>query len=433
MDLRERIGRARPAAGVVQDSDGPPGARLSVVFVLNSLGPSGTERSIAAMLPEFPRQGIAPLVICLERKGNEFEQEVQQRGTEVRFLPQGVPTWQRVQALRRIIKAERPALIHTMLFDANMAGRLAALGTGVPVLTSVVNTSYAPVRVQNDPNLVAWKHRLVQAVDAVTSRLLTTHFHAVTAGVKEAAAEDLWIAPERITVVERGRSADHLGAPGAQRRQRVRKGLGLGAEDEVVLNVGRQEYQKGQVYLLEAMRLLASERPRLVLLVAGREGAATSDLEEFLETHPALQPRVRFLGHRDDVPDLLAAADVFAFPSLFEGTGGAVIEAMAMGLPVVTSDIATMREVVGGEQAALLAAPRTPEAFAEAIRRLLDNPERAQELGRRARVRFQERFTLERSVRRMADLYRRVARNGVRTSAAVQEGDEDARTDAKPA
>ena len=104
-------------------------------------------------------------------------------------------------------------------------------------------------------------------------------------------------------------------------------------------------YAKGQRYLLEAMEILVPTRPRLVLLVAGRLGDMSRELER-LRDRPGLRGQVHLLGHPDDVPEILAAADLFVFPSLYEGLPGAVIEAMALGLPVIASRIEPVREIV---------------------------------------------------------------------------------------
>ena len=121
---------------------------------------------------------------------------------------------------------------------------------------------------------------------------------------------------------------------------------------------------------------------------------------------------MRFLGHRDDAPEVLAAADVFVFPSLYEGLGGALIEAMALGLPIVASDLPAIREVVEPGSNALLVEPGSPADLADAIVALADDPERRRRMGARSRAIFEDRFTLERSARRMLDLFERVATDG---------------------
>ena len=381
-----------------------PGVR--VLYVINGLGTGGSERSLAEMLPGLRAAGVEPVIACLFRRTEGVHEAVEAQGFDVRLLPG--PGWaRRARALRRLVRATAPDLVHTAIFESDTLGRWAARRTAVPVLTSLVNTSYGPAR-RADPNVPAWRLQVVRAVDGWTARHLTAHFHAVTAAVKAAAVEALHIRADQITVVERGRDPERLGRATPERRARVRAALELHEDDEVILNVGRQEYQKAQRDLLDAFALVAPRRPRAVLFVAGREGNASAELARQHASSPVAD-RIRFLGHRDDVPDLLAAADVFAFPSLYEGTGGAAIEAMALGLPIVTSDIDAMREVVDDGRNALLAPPRAPRPLADAITALLDDPARRLAFGTRSRELFETRFTLERSTRAMVELYGRVS------------------------
>ena len=381
---------------------------LRVLFVINGLGTGGAERSLVEMLPIFVREGVEPIVATLRRRSEGVEGWVRSEGYDVRLVD-GARWPARLRGVRKVIRSERPDLVHTTIFEADVAGRIAAWGTGVPVLTSLVNTTYTKERLA-DPHVGRIKLSAVRLIDAWTSRHLTKHFHAITNAVKDAGVSSLGIPPQRITVIERGRDPVRLGAPSRTRRRDARRRLGIGESAEVLLNVGRQEYQKGQRFLLKAVASLAGSRPRTVLLIAGRKGHASAELREL---HEALDlgDRVRFLGHRDDVPELMAAADVFVFPSLYEGLGGAVIEAMALGLPVVASDLPALREVVEHGRSGLLVPPRSPQAIADAVAAVLDAPDRAQSMGARGRTIFEERFTLERSALRMVALYRSVARN----------------------
>ncbi|KAA0231862.1 glycosyltransferase [candidate division KSB1 bacterium] len=378
--------------------------RLKILFVIDSLGGGGTERSLAELLPFLIQAGFMPIIACFyHREG--VESEIIRQGIDVRFLKgKGLFIWAR--QLRQLIKGERPDIVHTMLSDANLAGRLAAMGSPAVVISSLVNTPYLPVRFQ-DPRINVLKFRLVQLADALTSHLLTTHFHAVSQAAKDAAVSSLRLSPERITVVERGRDPNRLGLPDAERRLQARQRLQLAEQDEVIVNVGSHEYQKGQKYLLEAFAALSSAHPRLVLLVAGRHGNLTSELEN-LKNHLGLNGQVRFLGHRQDVAEILAAADLFVFPSLYEGLPGAVLEAMALGLPIVASDIAPVREVVEENRNAVLVPPASSSGLAEAIAKLLADRGKALAYGRHSRKIFETRFTLQQSASRMIELYHQV-------------------------
>lgn len=172
----------------------------------------------------------------------------------------------------------------------------------------------------------------------------------------------------------------------------------------MIVNVGRQEFQKGQLDLLRAMDSLARRRPRLVLVQAGRRGHATGELESFVR-RAGLADRVHFLGHRDDIPDVLAAADVFAFPSHYEGLGGAVIEAMALGLPIVATAVPALLEVVKPDENALVVSPGDIGLLADALGVLLDDAGRRTSFGVRSREIFLEQFTLETTAVRTLKFY----------------------------
>ena len=353
------------------------------------------------MLPLLARRGIEPTVVCLERSSDGVEADVVAAGLDLRFL-RGGALLRRPLELRRIISAERPDVVHTVIFESDLTGRIAALGTPAKVVTSLVNTSYDRAR-RADPRVPRAKLAAVRRIDSWTARLLTDRFHAVSESVKRSCAAELRIPAGRITVIERGRDGTRLGAPSAERRRAARASLGVAGPDEVVVNVARHEFQKGLSHLVDAIGLLR-DRPRLVLLQAGRRGHTSAELADRAR-RTGTGDRIRFLGYRDDIPELLAAADLFVFPSIYEGLGGALIEAMALGLPIVASDIAAMREVLEPNRNAVLVEPGDAAGLAAAISALLDDPARRLAFGARSRAIFEERFGLERSVARLVELY----------------------------
>jgi glycosyltransferase involved in cell wall biosynthesis len=380
---------------------------VKVLLVIDGLGTGGAERSLAELLPRLAEARIEPTVVCLRRRREGIEDDVVAAGFGVRFLT-GSNLATRIVELRRIIERERPDLVHTSLVQASILGRLAAVRHSVPVLTSLTSTPYASVRLR-DPMVRRLPFAAIRTIDGWSARHLTDHFHAISQTVRTAAIRSLGIPPERITVIPRGRDPERLGAPGRTRRGRVRRRLGLRPDDEIVITVGRQEFLKGHRFLLEAAEMLGRSRPRLVVLVAGRRGTASDRLAR-LHRRPGVGDVVRVLGYRDDVPDLLAASDLFVFPSLSEGLGGALIEAMALGLPIVASDVDAIREVVEPERNALLVRPGSTLELAGAVEALLDDPERRGVFGVRSRWIFEERFTIDRSAQRMIELYGRIAR-----------------------
>ena len=378
-------------------------AGLKILFVIDALGVGGAERSLADMLPGLARANIDARVVYFHRREANLEALFRARGADLHFLNRRTLAG-RVVALRRMIRSERPDVVHTTLFESNLIGRLASIGESPLVVTSLVNTPYDSIRRQN-ADVHPLKLATVRLIDGLTSRYLTHHFHAISEAVKSAAVETLHLAPERITTIERGRES--ASSPTMAQRHAARLRLGLSDADEVIVNVGRQEYQKGQRYLIDAMASVVQRRPHAVLLIAGRAGYQSATLEQ-TQSRIGLGSRVRLLGHRDDVPDVLACADVFVFPSLYEGLGGSLIEAMACGLPVVASRIPATQCVVEETRNALLVERGSVAPLADALVDLLADAPRRAAFGQRSREIFEERFTLDRCTARMVDFYQRL-------------------------
>jgi glycosyltransferase involved in cell wall biosynthesis len=378
---------------------------VRTVSVIDGLGFGGAERSLAELLPGLREAGIDTIVVCLRRREGGVEPDVISQGFDVRFLPPGKGA--RLRTLRALLRSIDPALVHTSLVEASLVGRFAAARTGVPVLSSLVSQSYTSAR-RSDPHVHRAAVAGVRSIDRWSARHLTTHLHAITHAVKDWAVEALRLPADRITVVERGRDPRRLGEPSPARRVAARERLQLPLDAEVLVAVGRQEYAKGHRFLVEAMETVTRTRPAATLLMAGRPGAETPHLRALAE-RLELGSSIRFLGYRDDLPDVLAASDVFVFPSLWEGLGGAVIEAMALGVPIVASDLPPVVEVVEQGRCALLVPPGSIAPLAQAIASVLEDPARARRLGEQGRDIFQRRFTLARSTQGMVELFRTVA------------------------
>jgi glycosyltransferase involved in cell wall biosynthesis len=379
------------------------------LFLINSLLPGGAERSLVELLGPLEARGISPHIVCLEEREIGLQQEVINGGFELTVLKSPhLPG--RLREVRSIIRSENPRLVHTTLFDADIVGRLATIGTGVPVMTTLANTTYDAVRVAGDANLSEFKVNAIKAIDGFTARHFSDHFHAVSSAVKASAVAHLGIDPRKVTVVRRGRDPRRLGVRDDQRRSAVREGLGFDKTTELVLTVGRHEYQKGQSHLLAAFARVSKDRPAAILIVAGRQGNASNHIRSLSE-ELGLGNRVQFLGHRSDVPDLMVAADVFVFPSLWEGLGGVLIEALALEVPIVSSDIDATREVVGEDgSSGILVPPGDVDALAAAIESLLDDPELRRQAVAHSRKRFETEFLLADRSEDLIELMSTVAR-----------------------
>ncbi len=382
---------------------------MRVLQLIDSLAPAGAERSLVALAPHLLARGVDLHVAVLVEREGDLRPQLAEADVPVRSMASpgaGRRAWYARTA--RLVAQLRPDVVHTTVFEADLAGRLAAARHRVPCVSSLVNTAYGR---EESTGLRRSRVLLAQAADIATGRLVT-RWHAVTRHVAEVMGRRLRIPADGIEVIPRGRDPEVLGRRTQERRRGTRERLGLADDVPVVLAVGRLERQKGLDVLLRALPPLLTERPTLRLLVAGRDGAASADLAALRESL-GLTETVTFLGMRDDVADLMVAADVLAFPSRWEGAAGTLLEAMALELPVVTSDLPTLRETVD-ERIALLVPPQDTDRLTGALADVLDDRSPAADRATVARARFEADFTVAAAADRTVDLYRRVAATGRR-------------------
>lgn len=300
-------------------------------------------------------------------------------------------------ALVTLLRRERLDVLHVHTPVAALVGRLAAARAGVP---RVVYTAHGFYFHEHMP---AWKYAVFVALEWIGGRLTDVLF---TQSQEDAAtARRLGLC--RTGIVEAiGNGSDpalfHPVPAGDPERARLRRALGAADGDVVIVAVGRLVAEKGYPELLAAMRWVQAS-----LWVVGER--LTSDhadpIQEAMaevERDPVLARRVRFLGYRADVPELLRAADVFVLASHREGMPRSIIEAMLTGLPVVSTNIRGAREEVVEGETGFLVPVREPRALAGALQRLAADTTLRQKLGaagrQRAEALYDEAKVVERQL-----------------------------------
>lgn len=373
---------------------------LRLLYLIDSLVPGGAEHALLSHAAPLVRRGVRLDVAYLKERSG-LQGKLEEAGATVLSLDGagGYAGW--LLRFVSLVRERRPQLVHTTLFDANVVGRLGAALTRTPVVSSMVNVQYGAEQ-RRAPNLKSWKVQGARLLDAATARQVA-RFHAVTTAVADEMAARLHVPRHQVEVIHRGRDPELLGHRSQERRALVRQGLGVDVDTPLLLAAARHEHQKGLDILCEALPLVQARVP-VTTVIAGREGNQTPRLREALTR---LGSSVRLLGNRDDVPDLLCAADVFVLPSRWEGIAGILLEAMALQAPIVASDLPGVREVLLGSEHAHLVPPQDPGRLADAIVDTLEDPRAASARAARARDRFLEHFTIDRVTDQMMSFYER--------------------------
>jgi glycosyltransferase involved in cell wall biosynthesis/peptidoglycan/xylan/chitin deacetylase (PgdA/CDA1 family) len=377
---------------------------MRVLYFIDSIAPGGAGRSLVAVAPHLVSKGVDLEVAYLVDREPNLREQLQEAGVRV----VGVGGSSRVQWLiqaTRLVRSRSPDIVHTTLFEADLAGRVAGLLGGAPVVSSLVNLAYGPEQLR-DNRLSRWKVEGARLLDAVSCRI-PVRFHAVTREVAQVMGRRLRISKERIDVVPRGRDLAALGTRSPRRRMETRRAAGVGTRELVVLAVGRQEYQKGFDVLLEAFRMVLIDLPNARLFLCGRRGAASRDLDQQAD---GIRQRVTFLGPRDDVPDLLCAADLVVLPSRWEGIGGVLLEAMALETPIIASDLPALREVLDDGECGRLVPVDQPQALSRAIVGALSGDRETMARVQMGRRRFEQVYTADRVAGQMLRFYELAAR-----------------------
>jgi len=370
----------------------------------------GAEEALVDLLRFVDRDLVEPLLIVAERtdwlRGVALDE-----AQIIRFFPEKEEVLERsreslgdaranlrslwrslglAHQLAGLLRRNRVELVHTNSLKTHVLGGLAAWMARKPLIWDVRDIL--------DPGPA--RNMLLRV-----ARLTRPHIIAMSAAV----GRSLEPAHCPTTVVHGGRSPEHFAqvAPSEE----LRAQLGLTPDNEVIAVIARLTPWKGHMVLLDAFRAAHAERPQARLLVVGAPTFWEESYLGELQQHAAqlgCAEAVRWLGFRDDIPDVLALCDLMVLPSVNEPFGIVIVEAMVAGKPVIANDSGGPPEIVADGVTGLIVQTGQAGPLAEAILKLLSDPERAREMGRRGRERALEHFDIRRSVREIEDLYRQI-------------------------
>jgi len=363
----------------------------SIFFYTDSRVLGGAENAMFMLLGSLDRDEWEPTLLLEDAPEVEpLRERAAEQGVPVRLiepLPLGLHGARRLPRLVRLLRRERPAVFHAHMSSpvACKWGLAAAVMARVPAVVGTVQVgAYEP------PDRSAyWQLRLLARG--------VGRYLAVSREIAAELVERLGWPAERVEVAHNAVDVERV-AVAAPAGLRAR--LGGSETRPLVLTPARLDAQKGHPILLEAI----AELPEALFLFAG-EGPERGSLEA-RAAELGVSERVRFLGRREDIPQLLAACDVFALPSLYEGSSLAVLEAMAAGIPIVSSAIGGTEELIEDGRSGLLVPPGDAKALAAALRRLLGEPGLREQLATRARERVDTGLRREQSADRVQGIYR---------------------------
>jgi glycosyltransferase involved in cell wall biosynthesis len=381
-------------------------SRIRVVYLAHTFKVGGAEEMVLNLVRHLPLERFEPYVCCIQEPG-PIGEEIARTGTPVAALglTPGVRHPFAVAGIRRYLQEAKPAIVHTFLLTASLYGRLAAILARVRVVVGTEVNIYEKKRRAH-----IWAERLLMSgTDCVI---------ASAASVKTFYERQVHADPSKVTVIYNAVDFNQLRITVS--RSELRRTLDIPGDAIVAGTIARLTEQKGHQYLIRAL----SETPgleKLHLLLIG-DGELRGDLERAVGER-GLRERVHFLGARRDLGNLLGAIDLFVLPSLWEGLPLSLVLAMGAGLPVVSTTVAGVPEVVIDGETGLLVPPGDAASLGAAVLRLVTDRAEAEQIGRTGRMSVLPRFGIETYVNSIVGLYDRLlaesdASSGRRRSAS---------------
>ncbi len=353
-----------------------------IVQIIPTLGLGGAERVVLCLAEQLPKSGV-PAITLAHVEGGKMEKDFLERNLPYAVLVREgfLKRWKNFWALRRALIDLKPVWVHTHLFGSDFWGRLAAKSAGVPKIATTEHNLNADFSIWRVLGLKMTKH-------------LADQYIAISEQVKSYLIKNIGVTPKKIKLIYNGLDLKRI----------LRRPSRPPHDIPKLIYVGRLEPQKNPEFLLRVLSTI--KQPwELSVIGTGSLELALKNLAEELK----IAPRVRFLGARQDVPQLLADQDFFLFPSLWEGFGLAVVEAAAAGVPVLASDLPVLRELINNEIATLLPA-NDQAAWAQAIQSALADPRPFLEKAGRAAAADWSRFSEEHMASQYAEIYEDPAR-----------------------
>ena len=376
---------------------------LRVLYILKATGVAGAENHLLTLLPELDPEQFQVEVVILVEPGlsiDEFVGELQSKGVQAQQVPihadidPGL-----IMRLWRIFRRLKPDILHSHLVHADFHGGVAGWLARVPLLVSS--------RHNDDPFRSA-------GITAYLIRLNNRIFHqfvAISKHMRRFSEEVERINPHKIRIVHYG--LDLSTAATVDLRADLHGEFNL-EPGPLLVCVARLVPQKGHIHLLRALARVRGEVPAVRLVLLG-DGTIRADLEQIVRDL-ALQANVCFAGWRTDAARLLGGADIFVLPSLWEGFGLVLLEAMAASLPIVASNVGAIPEIVADNETGLLVRPGAEEALARALIKLLASPALRTQMGARGRRRLEQEFSVSKMVQAIEAVYNQLAlKKGLKT------------------
>lgn len=358
---------------------------IKILYFLNSIVRAGVEEHVLGLLKNIDKSKFEPILVCPQKLIELLREDLKE--LKIKYYAVDIRKWRRLREIVkfiRIIKKERPEIVNSHLFGATKFAAPLAKLCGV---ATVIETAHLRE---------AWRKGIKKAyfIDRIFYRYVD-QIISVSNAVKEYLVSTKKLDAGKITVIYNGVDLEKF------------KKLGDGSPREpspfTIGVIGRLEPQKGHKYFLEAIKLLNGSYPDVKFMVVG-EGSLRSELEE-QSRKLGITNRIEFLGYKKNIENILQEIDLLVLPSLYEGLPLVVLEAGAMGKPVIATNVDGSPEIIIDKETGFIVSVKDSLALKEGIELFLKNRTLVNKFGEKAAARIKKEFDLRKQISKTEELY----------------------------
>ncbi len=366
-----------------------------VIYLIDTLQTGGAEKSILEFSSRFKE--VKSIVCFLQKKDGDLSTEF--RAKNVELIDLSIPSstfwlFHAIKSFNQVLKEHQPDIIHAHLYKSELVARLSKIPKSCILIGAYVNDSYSKERYNEQNFLRNCKLDFIKWIDKLTISK-NDYITTITKTIASSNCSVLNYPIEKTVLIPRGRSKDDF---------RVSTTVFTHGDTFTFIIVARLLFRKGYLELIEAVQILSQQIniPFKVKVVG--DGVDKIAIQKKVDDeHVSIF--FEFLGTRKDVPLLLQSAHVFVLPSHYEGQGGALVEAMFTGLPIICTHIPVFSEQVDDQKEALLFELKSPQKLAKKMRWVIENYSEARLLGVQARIKAEQNYDIDKIAKKTEDFY----------------------------
>ncbi len=356
---------------------------IKICYIIGQLNKGGAERQLYELVKGINREKFNPIVISLGY-GEYWSREIRKLDIPVIELKRKRKDLTIIFKLIKQLKAIRPDIVHGYMFTANFYGRIAAIIARTPII--IASKRQAEEAGKDKEKYQVWIYKLLVPF---THAIICNSLRASETLVKKYAFN-----PEKVFTVHNGINVIETNINSQKKLAPI-----------VVGTVGSLTPKKNhRLFLDMAKNVLERTKSESIKFAIVGEGVLRDELEKYSQ-QLGIENKVLFAGEKDDIPNFLQSIDIFVMTSLYEGLPNALMEAMAVELPVVASDIGGNNELVIDGETGFLCPSDDARAFAESVIGLINNEDEAKQMGENGKKRILSEFGVEKMITETENIY----------------------------